>query len=180
MCLYSGLECFVSKPSLIEGCFSCQNETQALTHWVFAGRKQQQQPHLRARPERTMCSTKAPEELCHDIMRRNNRILADLFNKLSDTFQHWPAVWAGLSLATARVVWMHLRANVATQWPLVCRKTELCTQRSFSGFGIDRINWLCRAHMRASYSVSFLSWSSASWRDTDFFCVFCSSLFPFA
>lgn len=119
MSLYSGLKCFVSKPSLIEGCFSCTSETQALTHWGFAEWKQQQ-PHLGAWLQHTTCSTKAPEELCHDIMRRNNRIPANLFNKLSDTFQHWPAVWAELLLATARVLWMHLRAKVATQWPLVC------------------------------------------------------------
>lgn len=155
MHLYSGLKCFVSQPSLIEGCFLCQNETQALTHWAFAGWKQQQQPHLRAWLQRTVCSTKAPEELCHDIMRKNNRILADLFNKLSGTFQHWPVVWAEFLL-------MHLRAKVATQWPLVCMQENSAVHKdSLSSFGIDRINWVCRAHMHSSYSVCFLLTLSA-------------------
>lgn len=72
MCLYSGLKCFVSKPGLIEGCFSCQNETRALTHWGFAGQKQQQ-PRLCAWLQHKTRSTKAPEELCHDIIEEKQQ-----------------------------------------------------------------------------------------------------------
>lgn len=47
--------------------------------------------HLRAGwPHSTTCCTKAPEELCRGIIRRNKSIIADLFNKPSVPFRHWP------------------------------------------------------------------------------------------
>ncbi|XP_047931721.2 uncharacterized protein [Anser cygnoides] len=47
----------------------------------------------------TMCCTRAPEELCCGIMRRNKSIIANPLDKPPAMLQHRPAVWAELSRA---------------------------------------------------------------------------------
>lgn len=85
MGLYSGLKCFVPKPSLIEGCFSCPNEMWALTQsvcWTTTTTTTTTSHLWAGWTQSTACCMK---ELCHGIMRRNNSIIGDLFNRPSAT-----------------------------------------------------------------------------------------------
>lgn len=103
MRLYSGLKCFVPKPSLIQECFLCENDVGSHPLSVWWTTTTTTKTYLRAGwPQCTMCCRKAPEELCQGITRRNKSVIADLFNKPSVTFWKLSALWDELSLATSK------------------------------------------------------------------------------
>lgn len=140
--------------------------------------------HLRAgQPQSTMCCTKASEELCHGITRRNKSIVTDLFNKPSATFWHWSAMWAELSWAPSKspvnmsegkcghsVTPGLYTGGLRTQ--ALCRWGASLVLQEGRKYSIDSINSICQAHTHPSDSVSFLSWGFAFGGGCGGFCAF--------